>query len=350
MRKEVVEMPKDFRVKRPSEPVPTIDRDWDETRFVRMAMRFKLLPWYRVSKRKLQHIYRRLMNYLAMVVDSSIMFYRYKDVIDATWPQMRQKLRRNPALAQFMLEYGVYSEFFYPFLLRIPQATTLEIASGYAYDLLGRLREVPQTDALYAFFQGDEMFEWIRLRIFGEQEYLPQAAHVLFIGGGLLQSLRRNDYPLGELDQEIVVYDLNANLREPLLGVFAKPLTEYGIDYHFEPAERAFERPDFQRHFELIDASGVLSYRKNDQQLKTMIMEMSRLLTADGKIVFDLQVLTPTLLFDKMLGWKTNPSMKPELSPIAAIKKVRRICKELGLEVRELHCSEIGVQFVVSLF
>lgn len=340
-------MPKSFTSKRLRKPAPTIDRTWDETRFVWMALRYKLLPWHRVSKRKLRNVYRRLLNYLAAIIDSSVMYYQYKEALDASWPEMREKLRKNPALAQFMLEYGVFSEFFYPFLLRIPQATTLDVAYGYGYDLLGRYRAIPPTDAMYAFCRGDEMFAWIRRRIEGEQRFLKRAKRVLFVGGGVLQALRRNDYPLGELEQEIVAYDLNTQLEQAMPEIFPRPLAEYGISYHYENAANVYADSQYQNYFDVVDVSGVLSYRATDQELKETLNNILSVVKPCGQIVFDLQVLTPTLLFDKMLGWKTNPAMKPERNTTAAVNKVRKICAELGVEVDILWAAAIGVQFVI---
>lgn len=340
-------MAKQLRTKRIEKPVPTIDRAWDEYRFVWMSLRYKLMPWCRVSRRKISQIYRLLLNFLAAVAETSDIYARCKDALDETWPVMATKMRKNPALAQFMLEYGVHSEFFYPFLLRVPQATTLEVASGYAYDLLGNLRRIPVNDPMYAFVQGDEMFEWIRMRIEGEQAYLKGYEDVLFVGGGLLQALRRNNYPLGDLRQRIIAYDFNLDLQEPLLEVFDRPLSEYGIEYHFEPAENA--KKDFApQSFDVIDVSGVLSYRKNDKELRSMLGWLLDLLKTDGVLVFDLQVLTLTLLFDKLvLGWETDPAMKPEKNTQDAIKKVTQICEELGVGVEVMNSTEIGVQFAV---
>ncbi len=336
-----------------SEILPTgIDWYWDEWRFVWMALRWSLIPWRRKTPwKKIEHIRRRLLLYLASLYEGDE-YTKRVDALDATWSEMREKLRKRPVLAQFMLEYGVYSEFFYPFLLRVPEAPTLEVACGYCYDLLGRLREIPRTDAMYPFYRGDEMFQWIDLRIRGEQQYLRAADRIMFIGGGLLQALRRNGYPLGEIQngvqQEIVSYDRNLDLKEPLEDVFERPLSELGITCVYKDADEAFAESRYHEYFDVVDASGVLSYRKDDAELRYMLEGMLKMTRKGGKIVFDLQVLTLTLLFDKLiLGWETQPSMKPETNVKKAIELVRRICGELGVKVEVVYQRAIGVQFVI---
>ncbi len=338
-------MSKKDRSRKDANSLPTVCID--ERRFVVMWLMSMLLPWrWRVSWKRVEQVRRRLLMYLQQRYSGSE-YTRREQAVLAQWETVRWKLRKNWALVQFMLEYGVYSEFFYVFLLNIPGAVTLEAASGYGYDVLGEMRKIPPEDAMYPFCVQDEMFCWIRRRIVGEQYFLKKAKRILFAGGGLLQSLRRNGYVL-DGKQEIVAFDYNTDLKAQFKDVFAKPLSEYGIKFICSNISWAFCERKYERYFDVIDASGVLSYRESEQELRHMLAQMLKMLAPGGKIVFDLQVMRYTLLFDMMLGWKTKPRMKPEGSVGEAVTRVRKICETLGAEMQVVACEKIGVQFAVS--
>lgn len=356
-------MQNDKEVLRNSWKTPCIDPVQDEWRFTKKYLLWKLVPWYRVPEKKLAHLKHRLLARFAMVATNEEEYQAYAAALDISWPQMKEKFRKNPALYQFMMEYGVHSEFFYPFLMRVPNATTLEVVGGKCFDMLGRLREIPRTDALYQFIYSDEMFRWIVTRMEVEGKYLRDARRVFFLGGGLLQSLRYNNYKPRFPGQEVVAYDLNTDLKPELDKLYAiapvrsaTAATKYrnrlldgvNIEYYFQPATRAFDKPDYQGYFDLVDASGVFSYRENLDELRGMLRGALRILRPGGILLFDLQVLRKVLLFDKfILDWNSQPSMKPEKNVQAAIQMVNQLCNELGVMVEVVAQEPIGVQFAV---
>lgn len=341
-------MQNDKKIPRNSWATPCIDPAQDEWRFVKKYLGWKLLPWHRVSAQKLEHLRQRLLARFAMVTTSEDEYQAYAAALADSWPQMSEKFRKNPALYQFMMEYGVHSEFFYPFLMRVPNATTLEVVGGQCFDMLGRLRKIPRTDALYQFIYSDEMFRWIALRMKVEGDYLQDAERVFFLGGGLLQSLRYDHYAPRYPEQAVVAYDLNADLVTDLDKVHSAMPAGVNIEYYFRPAEEAFSKPEYQGHFDMVDASGVFSYRKGEDDLHRMMHGALQMLRPGGILLFDLQILRKVLLFDKLiLDWNTEPSMKPEKSLSAAIALVGRVCSDLGVAVEVVQKADVGIQFAV---
>lgn len=331
--------------------LPKIDQWWHGMRFVLNTLLSRQpLPWRRVSKRELQHIYDELVTHCALVDDAK-QLKQDRLGLDAIWPEMRKIIRKNPGLAKFMREYGVHSRFFLQFLYHVPQASSLGAAFGEGHDMSGKYTQIPQSDLMYRFSAQDEMFAWLRQRTRLVQEQMKKAKSVLFIGAGSLPELRRYDYPLEDLKQRVVGYDSNLQLRTHLAEVFAKPVEDYGIEYHFESFETAFADKNNWGQYDLVVANGVLSYYTKHAQLEKMLKNM-KLMLAAGKanmIMFDLQLMQMELIRDAVvLNWRTKPQIKPEKSLYAAIRKVRKVCGKVGLRVVRCEFNNIGVMFYVQ--
>lgn len=331
--------------------LPAINQWWHGMRFVLNTMLSRRpLPWRRVSKRELQHIYDELLTHCALVSDRK-QFEQDKLGLDTIWPKMRALIRKNPGLAKFMREYGVHSRFFLQFLYHVPQASSLGAAFGEGHDMSGKYTQIPQSDLMYRFSVQDEMFVWLRQRTRLVQAQMQTAKSVLFIGAGSLPELRRYDYPLGKLKQRIVGYDSNLQLRDHLAEVFAKSLEEYGIEYHFESFETAFADKANWGQYDLVVANGVLSYYTRHKQLIAMLKNMKLMLSRseNSLMMFDLQLMRMELIRDAVvLNWRTKPQIKPEKSLQAAMRKVRRACAKEGLEVVKCEFNNIGVMFYIK--
>lgn len=331
--------------------LPEINQWWHGMRFVfDTLLSRRPLPWRRVSKRSLQHIYDELLTHCALVDDAK-QFDLDKLGLDAIWPQMKAIIRKNPGLAKFMREYGVHSRFFLQFLYHVPQASSLGAAFGEGHDMSGKYTRIPKNDLMYRFSAQDEMFVWIRRRTKLVQEQMYNAKSVLFIGAGSLPELRRYDYPLDQLKQRIVGYDSNLQLMGHLQEVFAKPMEDYGIEYHFETFDKAFADKRNWGQYDLVVANGVLSYYTKHKQLVRMLKNM-KLMMGQNKVslmMFDLQLMQMELIRDAVvLNWKTKPQIKPEKSLQSAMRKVRKACDKVGLKVVKCEFNNIGVMFYIK--
>lgn len=331
--------------------LPEISQWWHGMRFVfNTLLSRRPLPWRRVSKHELSHIYNELLTHCALV-DSPEQYKLDKLGLDTIWPKMSVLIRKNPGLAKFMREYGVHSRFFLQFLYHVPQASSLGAAFGEGHDMSGKYTQIPQSDLMYRFSAQDEMFVWLRRRTKMVQDRLKKSKSVLFIGAGSLPELRRYDFPLGQLKQRVVGYDSNLALRAHLAEVFDKPLETHGIDYHFESFEMAFNDKKNWGQYDLVVANGVLSYYTKHAQLENMLKNM-KLMLADGKastIMFDLQLMQMELVRDAVvLNWRTKPQIKPEKSLQVAVSKVKKVCAKLGLQIIKCEFNNIGVMFYVK--
>lgn len=285
------------------------------------------------------------------MVDTPEQYKLDKLGLDTIWPRMRALIRKNPGLAKFMREYGVHSRFFLQFLYHVPQASSLGAAFGEGHDMSGVYTQIPQSDLMYRFSAQDEMFVWLRRRTKMVQDQLKKSKSALFIGAGSLPELRRYDFPLGQTKQKIVGYDSNLELRAHLAEVFPKPLADYGVDYHFEPFDVAFGDKKNWGQYDLVVANGVLSYYTKHAQLEKMLKNM-KLMLADSKtsmIMFDLQLMQMELIRDAVvLNWRTKPQIKPEKSLQVAVRKVKKACAKVGLQVVKCEFNNIGVMFYVK--
>lgn len=331
--------------------LPEIDQWWHGMRFVfDTLLSRRPLPWRRVSKRGLQHIYDELLTHCALVDDAE-QFKLDRLGLDAIWPKMREIMRKNPGLAKFMREYGVHSRFFLQFLYHVPQASSLGAAFGEGHDMSGKYTQIPKSDLMYRFSAQDEMFVWLRRRTKLVQEQMYYAKSVLFIGAGSLPEVRRYDYPLGQLEQRIVGYDSNLQLRDHLAEVFAKPVEDYGIEYHFESFDDAFVDKRNWGQYDLVVANGVLSYYTKHKQLVGMLKNMKLMMQQNhaSLMMFDLQLMRMELIRDAVvLNWRTKPQIKPEKTLQVAMRKVRKACKKVGLQVTKCEFNNIGVMFYVK--
>lgn len=339
-----------FTTKQRVSKIPDFDPYWQYKRFTRKSFRNHLTPWRKISESKLQQIRNGIIAYSATHAASEVDFCKDKTVLDSVWPELSERIKNNPGLADFMMENGKNSRFFVPFILSVPNAITLEAADFRGYDLAGNFCEIPASDTMAQFCEKDKMFQWLRLRENTVIPELKKAKTVFFAGGGLLRELRSNDYPLGELDQEIKAFDIDASLQQYLKVVFPKGLEAYKIDYNFSDLRNAYA--PLRNYANITIAHGILSYRKNDRELREHIHGLMSVTKPEGALYFDLQCLDlsdGTLLFDKeVLGWKTEVAMKPEFSQERANQKVYAIAEEINATVEVLHQHPIGIEYKIT--
>lgn len=265
---------------------------------------------------------------------------------DVMWPPLKERLRANPATAQFVLEYGLRSAFVLNCLLDMKMHPGLSIPMGHGIgrNELGELEEIPRDDPAVRFML-DPSFSLFRFRTKCSQAEMKKAKRVLMLGGGTAMSLIARNYPLGKLDQEIVIYDLDSRMPEYLEQMIGCPLREAGIDFRTADFRTAFNDPEQFGKYDYIEMLGVGSYYNAEADAKELFAGIGRLLAPGGRVVFDLQVMTPgnqaVLAFDKVvMGWNTRDGdreMYCESSIDDAIATAQRDCKFGGLDL-------VGVQ------
>lgn len=307
-----------------------LDSRYHYGRFTNATLEGLVFRWKRASDGELQCIYDDLLAHFAATADSDEQFLCEQAAIRRTWPRLTGKLKKLRGAANFMREYGVHSRFFYPFLLDVPTAVAMLPAHGIARDVCGVIRPIPVSDAMYRFCLRDEVFTSVRFRRDYSRMWLETAKRPVILGAGLMpEYFMYQDAPL---DQEVVAYDLDATLMPVLQQLFGRSPMEMGIDYRFESFERAFQDETQWGKHDLVLAQGVASYFT--KRLEWFIAGMARLMSDDGTIVFDMQVMCSALYFDALvLGWKTQPALTPAKSRDDAIEMVRQCADKVGLKV-----------------
>jgi len=332
-----------------SRNIPLSDKYHYRT-YVEETLRYKMLPWKRLSEEKLEHVHQVLLQYFAATAKDDAQFVRERSCIDGTWPVAKGYMRKCPGLARFMLEIGAHSRYFYPFLLDIPHATAMLPAFFHARDIFGKIVSIPSNDPMYQFCVNDPVFKSVRFRNAYEQEYLMSAEKALILAGGLLPQLWYDDYELDGEFQSITVYDPDVGLRDPLQQIFDKDLDKNGIDYHFEGFDTIFADKARWGKYDFVSAMGLASYHM--RELDAVLGGMVRMMAPGGVLIFDLQLMALALIFDKfVLHWETESPMKPVVNVSKAVDYVSRICTNLGVELVEYVVEpedKAGIVFRIS--
>lgn len=314
--------------------------------FVKATLKGRLLPWKRPCGVEINHVYNQLLNHFAATAESDEQFLREREQIRKTWPQMCKILRRCPGAVAFMKEYGVHSRFFYPFLLDVPKGIAMLPAYFMGRDIFGKICPIPFSDAMYQFCMHDHVFQSVRFRTEYEQKYLRTALHPLALGAGTLPQLWHNGYTPDVEGQEIDAYDSDVELKDHLKQVFGDNLSSYGINYHFEPFEAAFNDEHQWHKHDLVTAMGLASYYLKD--LDYLLGGMKQCLAPDGIILLDLQLMDPALVFDLLvLNWKTDPMIKLCKNAKSAVEYVQVSCEHLGLSIDEYLIAPNGAAGIV---
>lgn len=292
------------------------------------------------------HIYCRQMNHFGAVAPSLEHYLRQKErFTDEIWPVLQPMLKRNAGMAQFMLEHGVDSDYVARFLYDIQKAQGVSVLLGHGigHTVLDELEALPPSDNAFAFYY-DASFGIFRFRTIKAQAEMRQAKQILFLGGGADPALYARRYPLGELNQKIVVYDHDPQMSRYLEQIAEQPLNELGVDYR--SAELEVSLADKSQHgiYDLICVLGIAAYYSD--RSKMLFDGIYDLLAPGGKVIFDIQSYHPVLAFDVgVLGWPTTMRVEPTID--AAKEVALRNCANSSLNVLWCEAEQVSEPFGV---
>ncbi len=279
----------------------------------------------------LQHIHDQQLNFLGATAESVEEFWQQEEAFEKDiWPAVRPLLKQNAGAAQLMLEYGVHSRFVATFLCDIQRAqgVSLLLGHGIGHTVTDELVELSPTDGAFAFYH-DASFGIFRLRAKLAQGEMYKAKRILFLGGGADPALYARRYPLGELDQRIVLYDNDPQMRSYLEEIVG-PLDPLNVEYRVDSIQNVLYDQSQFGQYDLVCLLGVAAYFST--QPEVLFDGVYKLLAPGGKLVFDLQFYHPVLAFDVLvLGWPTT--MHVEDSEAAARLVAQQYCANSGLRV-----------------
>lgn len=261
--------------------------------------------------------------------------------IRQVWPEMERRFRGSLGLTQMMLDGGVKSRYFYPYLLntgRYYYAPALEIKDGRGMPISGEpvFDAIPETDwacmvaAIEPVHVAKRCMEWL------VQDLLRKAKTIFDGGAGMLSVYRNYGYPLGEIGQKIVACDVNAKMPDFLSMVLPKSLEEYGVEYIIGDLLTVMSNPEHFGRYDVVRLAGLVSYFPNFEDRVLIIEKALRLLADGGVLIADWWTMGMSLARSGLIGiWPNMPDsscrLVPSDNPVVAINEVEMICDRLGV-------------------
>lgn len=225
---------------------------------------------------------------------------------------------KNPEFTKFVLDtHAAESKFFFSWLACVPKAITLEAHFGYAPDLTGNFRAVPDSDPFWYWTQADPGLNLVGYRYEETQKLLAGRETVLDLASGWFQWLRHGNYQPSVAHQ--VIYSCDLDPAADTKFVLNPGVAGYSLS---DAALRKLEINHFQldvrlminrmiaegRKFDAVDAGGILSYMMDDYD---WVVErvVTQLLKPGGVFIHDLQLMHWCMKRDgAMFGWNKAAS------------------------------------------
>ena len=252
------------------------------------------------------------------------------------WRKVEPKLKTNPGLAQFTLDYGgAESDFFFPWLIEIDVSPSgaLEMAYGAGRNLKWMwVNKVPETDNIYDFVRNDPTFVYNRERQLYAAELVtsvqsrtaePSESKVVDLGAGRLAWARWHGFKFSPMYQQITAVDRDKTILPDALfpGNRAKNL---GINYLHYDMHEAIKSP-LCSDANLVMLGGVASYYPMEMFVAGVITPVYRVLKKDGVFFFDLQIDCPYLRRSmRIFSWPELRLMKSAEEAIGLVESVRK--------------------------
>jgi len=262
---------------------------------------------------------------------------------------VRNKAKNNRGLYQFFLDYGMYSDFFIPWLLQIPRAISLEVAFGYGYDIKGEWRKIPEDDAFYWWVIREGMFIYLRERAVNTAQIIEDKEKILILGAGYLPELRYVGYePRTDNLQQIVAVDSDKSI--PSSPLFKSQLSLEDIYLQYLTGDLLPLLKDGNKLFDAVIMNGVMSYCY-DKMLEIIWLAVDKL-KSNGTFMFDLQLKEWNIVRDALVfDWKTDPPMKLIDDVEKTIDIVSMRCRNLPVHVsHSIDSNHQSVTFRITRF
>ncbi|MBQ3292792.1 hypothetical protein IJG93_00575 [Candidatus Saccharibacteria bacterium] len=263
-------------------------------------------------------------------------------MITKLWGFVGTKIKENPGLANFTLDYnGAKSNFFFPWLINIfrSPATALEMSYGAGTDLHGNwIRNVPENDPIDYFVRNDPTFVYNRER----QLYLANLASclrdvafdsdekkkIVDFGAGMLAWVRWHGFVPQPHQIEIYAYDKDPSIRPETLFP-GEDLEALGIRYKHGDLMVQVRNHECDGA-DLAILGGVASYIPPDIFAEKVVKAIYALLNHGGIFFYDLQVKCPYL--ERSMSIFDWPTMYLADNVETAIKNVEKVRRRLWRE------------------
>ncbi len=251
------------------------------------------------------------------------------------WPTVYPLIKGNIGVAQYVLDAASTSKYVLSMMADavLRPAMCMSFAYGIGHAPADVMEAIPYNDFAAVDYYEDETTIVVTQRLDGESVRCKNARRVIFLGGGLLLSLLLNDYPLGQIDQEIVVYERDKQVMRYAEQILGGKLSDFGIDYRQSDFRTAFEDESQWGHYDLVVMSGIAMYYFEQEEM--LFGGAAKLLCDNGVLYFDESTYTEGMKFVALLGWanagKTEMQMHVEPTVKSAVKLAQYSCSVSNL-------------------
>lgn len=327
-------------------------------KYIYMAQHPEEFP---VTKEEVDYVIELITSVAACNSGTDLASFRLKEeYITHTRKFTERKMLKNPGYFHFVKDNGI-SEYMYRFYHDIPgtvsaeeqaqlgrryrsvSALQMDTAFGYYVDLSDHYGEIPASDPAMRQCVQESIWRGVIWRTLLHIHYallVGNRAKVLELCGGLLQVIRRCGYPEENLHQQITAFDSNLQIKDALPMVFEKPISDYGVTYHFESLFNAFRRPELQHTQDLVRIQGGMSYFVPQTE---KILRGARLdLKTGGYCVFDRQLKDLNLMKCVVVLGHNMPgtNMQPDDNFETALRRIEEAVANVGGFKIELAVSD----------
>lgn len=290
--------------------------------------------------------------YLLRTIDDEEELQAQMDGLEALWPKMSKMLRENRGMTKLMLDHGWQSKIILKYISEGAQASSLEVFFGRAYDLAGNFVDLPYSDRASYYSVWEPIGVFIRERIQYAQKVLDRPnLRVMTCGAGYFPEWRLFGFDKKALNHEILAIDADKRIPKRFHDVLGCEPKDLGVTYLTTSIEDACEVNLLRNYNDVVLAQGIASYYRDNEKTKELLANLARVTKPGGKIVFDLQVMEPTLVRCALsMGWESD--LTPDWTANSAIRRMKKVCQELGLaleyQVDSRNRHPVGVMFTAT--
>lgn len=261
-----------------------------------------------------------------------------KSALDQVWHFVQEKIQRNEALAQFILDFeGTKSSYFFPWLISVFNSPSEALELGYkaGRNLIGEwVNHIPDNDRITFFAENAPTVAYNRERqlrvadlVMSDRELLEnsQISHIVDLGAGRLAWARHHGFIFNPYRQYIRAFDMDPNIDPDKL--FSRDdLTKLNLSYERKDLRSVLQDPAVV-DISLAILGGVASYYPTEVFKEAIIRPLYGKLRHNGNFFFDLQLAHPAYIWSvKTFDW---PEMKLPGKASEAIDIVEDIRKTL---------------------
>ncbi len=381
------------------ERFPRMDNATYFMKYVIIALKARLTG-RRVSDREIFAAKRQLLSYLRREAKNTEEYALYEKGLEEIWDNIATRMRRNPAVLEYFLDFATKSVSLANFMSWVPCSETMENARGYGYDIAGRYGQLDLDDIAFYWSLRTPVLAEICLRIQYFQEVLEtmmielerkspgEKLRLEIVGAGRLAELRSYAAELDWFNNlEIIAIDEDSGVRSNIDDLFRykyqssleelgfiwadRSMSEAQIDelakqrnakhrYYNMSFDEFRKKSEYNGYFDLILCDGIMSYYK--RSTSAMLSHLRTTMKDSGKLIFDLQILNlpgdmSLLQHKEALNWETVPRLDPDFSVNGAYKRIQKACDAAGLAMEDAviypadsakNAVKIGVGFTLT--